>query len=182
MCPCTFIQQLNKQVIKCCCLWLVFTQKQAFASQPKRDGMEKPKRLSKGFSSLKIEKIQMHTHTYTRSLSFLPQQQLIVHKWSSNGQVVIRHNKGSTSENLPACRTLLCFHTLSVCLMLLYTCSRRLRCTYRPIHDSQEAPQRAQLRDAWMELLQKRGYIEKIFLHIQHIATNVAFYKKWHNH
>lgn len=89
-----------------------------------------------------------NTHMYT---AYCPPSQHIVYKWSSNGQGVIRHNKGATSANLLACSVLLCvlcFHvsvcvcvcaSISIHLTLLYTYSRRLRCTYWSIYDSQEA-------------------------------------------
>lgn len=56
-----------------------------------------------------------NTHMYT---AYCPPSQHIVYKWSSNGQGVIRHNKGATSANLLACSVLLCvlcFH-VSVCV------------------------------------------------------------------
>ena len=110
------------------CLYIKITAVFAvFSAATKRgEGTEKREWLSEGFSSLKIERTQTqirphtrtdtHTHTHARTYpAHRPPSQHIVYKWSSNGQVVIRHNKGATSANLLACSALLCALCISVC-------------------------------------------------------------------
>lgn len=48
--------------------------------------------------------------TNTQHTAHHPPSQHIVYKWSSNGQVVIRYNKGATSANLPACSVCVCVY------------------------------------------------------------------------
>lgn len=114
----------------------------------------------------------MHKHTHTHC----PQSQQTVYEWSSNRQVVIRHNTGTTSATLLCCSLLLCvqsFHVsanLWVCVCVCVSMFASHSYTYiaggsdvltGPSMNLKRQPKEPQLRDAWIKLLEKEAILRK---------------------
>lgn len=83
----------------------------------------------------------VYTHTRTHACTARhPPSQHAVYEWSSNGQVVIRCNKGTTSAYLAGSVVLCVSVRVCVCEFPQHLPRALIhRCTYWSIHNSQEA-------------------------------------------